>query len=389
MTKEIKYYSIFLLFISLLIPSDIVAAIASLKGDVKIKENQKSKYSSAYKGQMIENGNWIKTDNGVFASLIFLDGTSVKIYQKTEIEIKSSRLTSKELKTNMYIAEGEAWSDVSKQGSGEFKIETPTAVASVKGTEFDINYDFNNSLTTLKVLSGEVEFGNEDIGTILAGALEGSQINKDTEEISKYKITEDDIPKWKDNINSQWGFNVIPDRQGRIPIDQSLKATVQVRSIEEDEIANNFNNSISIESSSEYLLLSNSNDNWSNKINLETNNGRTIFYVKSIKEGNFSIVVSAQNSESKQLSVDFYQTESQKINNKSKIFQLAKSSGYSDIVDAIENMNLESSKIILGSANIDDIIQKIESNEYEIIKFIFKEEDDKVIVELEIKPISN
>ena len=73
--------------------------------------------------------------------------------------------------------------------------------------------------------------------------------------ISKYKITEDDIPKWKDNINSQWGFNVIPDRQGRIPLNLSLKVTVQVRSMEKDEIANNFNNSISIESSSEYLLL--------------------------------------------------------------------------------------------------------------------------------------
>ena len=49
---------------------------------------------------MIKSGNWIKTGNEVFVSLIFLDGTNVKIHQKTEIEIKSSRVTSKELKTN-------------------------------------------------------------------------------------------------------------------------------------------------------------------------------------------------------------------------------------------------------------------------------------------------
>ena len=84
-----------------------------------MREDQWGKYSSAYKGQMIKSGNWIKTSDGVFVSLIFLDGTNVKIHQKTEIEIKSSRLTSKELKTNMYIAEGEAWSTVSKQGNGE------------------------------------------------------------------------------------------------------------------------------------------------------------------------------------------------------------------------------------------------------------------------------
>ena len=125
MNKKLKYYFLLILLIASLFPNDIVAAIASLKGDVKIREDQKSKYSSAYKGQMIQSGYWIKTDNGVFASLIFLDGTNVKIHQKTEIEIKSSRLTSKELKTNMYVAEGEAWSNVSNQGNGEFKIETP------------------------------------------------------------------------------------------------------------------------------------------------------------------------------------------------------------------------------------------------------------------------
>ena len=52
-------------------------------------------------------------------------------------------------------------------------------------------------------------------------------------------------------------------------------------------------------------------------------------------------------------------------------------------------MNLESSKIIFGSANIDDIIQKIDSKEYEIIKFDFKKNNDKVIVILEIKPKVN
>ena len=52
--------------------NDIVAAIASLKGDVKMREDQREKYSSAYKGQMIKSGNWIKTSDGVFVSLIFL-----------------------------------------------------------------------------------------------------------------------------------------------------------------------------------------------------------------------------------------------------------------------------------------------------------------------------
>ena len=134
----------------------------------------------------------------------------------------------------MYISEGEAWSNVQKQGNGEFKIETPTAVASVKGTEFDVNYDFNNSSTTLKVLSGEVEFGNDNIGTVLANAMEGSTINKDTKEPSKYKITKEDVPSWQNNIKSSWGFNIIPDKSEKIPLNTPLRASIQLKNIIDD-----------------------------------------------------------------------------------------------------------------------------------------------------------
>ena len=76
----------------------------------------------------------------------------------------------------MFLSEGETYGDISKQGKGEFQIETPTAVASVKGTELDVNFDFNEELTTLTVVDGLVEFGNE-LGTITAGAL-GSRFPK-------------------------------------------------------------------------------------------------------------------------------------------------------------------------------------------------------------------
>ena len=387
MIKPMKYYcSIFLLF-SFLYPANVVAAIASLKGDVKIREIESAKYVSAYKGQMITNGNWIKTGEGVFLSVIFLDGTNIKIHQKTEIEIKSSRITAKELKTNMYIAEGEAWSKVNKQGNGSFKIETPTAVASVKGTEFDITYDFNNSSTMLKVISGQVEFGNDVIGNILANAMEGSEINKDTKEPSKYSITNDDIPKWTENINSKWGFSIIPDREGSTPENTPLRVTVQVKNLGDNTPANDFTQLAIIESENQYIYLSKNNINWNNKIDLNINDGKSIFYIKSIKEGLGSIIISSDNTESQKMNFDFYQTQSQVISNQNKILQLAKDKGYSNIVSAIENMTMESSQIILGNSNIDEVIQKIDSGSYEIVNFDFIINNDKIIITLEVKPI--
>ena len=117
--------------------------------------------------------------------------------------------------------------------------------------------------------------------------------------------------------------------------------------------------------------------------------GNQFFILNLSKEGLGSVIISSKDAESYKLTLDFYQTKSQKTTSKSKIFELAKNKGYSNIVAVIENMELESSKIVLGNANIDEMIQKIESNEYEIVKFIFKEDNEKIIVELEIKPTTN
>ena len=86
-----------ILFISIIFSigfcdSAVVAAISKIKGDVKIRPGDDRKYVSAYKGQMVKNGDWIKTDYGVFLGIIFLDGSKIKIHENTEIEIKSSRI---------------------------------------------------------------------------------------------------------------------------------------------------------------------------------------------------------------------------------------------------------------------------------------------------------
>ena len=141
----------------------VVAAISTLKGLVMVKPVGSRKYIPAYKGQMLKNGEWVKTKEGVFVAIVFLDGSNIKIQQKTEVKITSYRMTAKDLKTNLDMAKGQAWSNVADQGAGgEFTITTPTAVASVKGTEFDLEYDLDKGETTLIVLAGEVEF---DIGS--------------------------------------------------------------------------------------------------------------------------------------------------------------------------------------------------------------------------------
>jgi len=79
----------------------VVAAISTLKGLVMVKPVGSRKYIPAYKGQMLKNGEWVKTKEGVFVAIVFLDGSNIKIQQQTEIKISSFRMTAKDLKTNL------------------------------------------------------------------------------------------------------------------------------------------------------------------------------------------------------------------------------------------------------------------------------------------------
>jgi hypothetical protein len=365
----------------------VVAAISSMKGNVQIRAASKRKYDTAYKGQMIKSGDWLKTDKNVFVAIVFLDGSNVKIQSNTEIEIKSSRVTAKELKTQMYIAEGQAWSKVSNQTNGEFKIKTPTAVASVKGTEFDVEFDDLSESTTLTVLEGEVSFGN-GINDVLAGAMEGATASKDEAPI-KYKVDPKDLPQWQNNTDAAWGLKLTPSKTGRHPVGQSMKVSVQVINIKTRESDNGFNNEIQIFTDSELLSVSKDGSSWSNNVNITIKDGRGSVHVKGGDEGKPSIVATSENSEASKLQFEFYISKSQKRVLGGKLSAIANKKGLSNITDIISGKSLKSTSVVSGEANIEDILQKVDTGELEIIEVLPVENSDgSVTIKLIIKPKS-
>jgi len=363
----------------------VVAAISSMKGNVQIRSANKRKYDVAYKGQMVKTGDWLKTDKNVFVAIVFLDGSNVKIQSNTEIEIKSSRITAKELKTQMYIAEGQAWSKVSKQGNGEFKIKTPTAVASVKGTEFDIEFDDLSESTTLVVLEGSVEFGN-DLGKILAGAMEGASASKD-EEPAKQKLTQKDLPKWQNNTDPVFELQLAPDRTGKHPVNQPMKVSVQIINAKTKQPDNSYNDEIQVSVDNDLLLVSNDGSSWSNYMNITIKDGKGTVHIKGGDEGRPSIIATAENSESSKLEFEFYISKSQKKSMDGKLTDIANKKGLSGIADVIAGKNLKSTSVITGSANIDDILQKVDTGELEIFdQETIPNPDGSVTIKLIIKP---
>ena len=336
---------------------------------------------------MFRGGDWIKTDLNVVVAIIFLDGSNVKIHSETEMEINSSRVTAKELNTQLYIAEGQTWSQVSKQKYGEFQIKTPTAIASVKGTEFNVDFDDLEESTTLTVIEGEVLFGN-DLSTVLAGAMEGATATKD-EAPEKYKVEPKDLPQWQNDTDPSWGFKLTPNQIGKHPVNQSVKVSIQVINTKTKETDNKYKNEVQVNVDSELLFISKDGSSWSNTINMVLKDGRGTVHIKGGDEGKSSIVVSAENSESKKLSFEFYISKTQKKTLNEKLSRIAEKKGYSDVSQFITGKSLKSTAVTLGDANIAEVLQKVDTGEIEIVSTKQVENSDGTIsLVLDFKPRS-
>ena len=366
----------------------VVAAISSMKGDVQIRAVNERKYISAYKGQMIRSGDWIKTDLNVFLAIIFLDGSNIKIREKTEIEINSSRLGAKQLMTQMYISEGQTWNKVSKGNNSEFEIKTPTAVASVKGTEFNIDFNDLTESTTLTVIEGEVLFGN-DINSILAGALEGASVKKD-EAPEKYKVDPKDLPDWQENIEPAWDFKLTPNKTGKHLINKPIKVSIQAIDTKSNKFDNSFNNEVQIATDHDFLFVSADGTTWSSTGNIILKDGKGTVHIKGGSEGVTSIIVGSDNAESKKLAFEFFISNTQKKTMDDKLSKVIEKKGFSDISQYIEGKSLKSTNVTLGEANIDEILQKIDTGELEIDKIEQVLNDDGTTrILLVVKPKSS
>jgi len=371
MMKSKTLVKVSFVLISLLVVSTlygearVVAAISSMKGNVQIRSATERKYESAYKGQMIRTGDWIKTDLNVFVAIIFLDGSNIKIREKTEIEIMSSRVAAKKLMTLLYIAEGQVWSKVTKESNSGFHIKTPTALVSVKGTEFNVDFNDLTESTTLTVIEGEVLFSN-GLSAILASAMEGASITKD-EAPKIYKVEPKDLPKWQNDIDPSWGFKLTPNKSGKHLVNQSVKVSIQAINTKTKELDNRYNNEVQVSTDSDLLYTSIDGTSWSNTVNMTLKNGRGTIQIKGGYEGTSSIIVGAQNAESKKLAFEFYISNSRKKTLDAKLLKIIDKKGFSAVSQFIEGKSLKSIAVTLGEANIDVILQKVDTGELEIV----------------------
>jgi hypothetical protein len=136
------------------------ATVSLLEGDVWLKKEGKGPEQPIEKGRRVFAGDVVRTGDGSRLELELPEGSFLRFDENTSFTVMASAYQqaeeSRDIRIRMIL--GKAWARVSRlfKGRGRFALETPTAVAGVRGTTYRLNLEKDRS-AVVKVYDGEVE----------------------------------------------------------------------------------------------------------------------------------------------------------------------------------------------------------------------------------------
>ena len=183
----------FLIFISYTFGNKI-AVTTKVKGLVEIMSMGKDNFANLKPGTILSDGDKIRTGSSGFTAIIFIDDKStLKLKENSEAVITGQR-SAKSIAKKINMDVGTVRATVNKQNSN-FVIQTPTSVASVKGTDFWMITDPVDGDVVIG-LEGVVTLTNNETGAEVdvTEGTSGSSTpdgNVDVEETEESSIPED------------------------------------------------------------------------------------------------------------------------------------------------------------------------------------------------------
>ena len=163
--------------------------VTFIKGVVSIKLAETEDWKKLQLNDKITQGNWIRTSEQGTIEISFQNNFSVLLRPNTIIEITAAREKSAiYLMYKLFLDIGKAISKI-KQSTGKetrFEIQTPSAVAAVRGTEFRAGVD-PDITTRLEVLAGRVDVQAAK-QKVAVKAGEGTVVKKDKRPVAPVKL---------------------------------------------------------------------------------------------------------------------------------------------------------------------------------------------------------
>lgn len=132
-----------------------LAIIRRFKPDVKIKNGKSQQWQEAQIASQLFDSDTLITEANGYAAVQFMDNSLVKVKPKSLLIIRGEVLDKNSTASRIAVEVGEIFLNVTKRQS-QFEVQTPTAVASVKGTSYSTSVETDGT-TVVIVFAGTVE----------------------------------------------------------------------------------------------------------------------------------------------------------------------------------------------------------------------------------------
>jgi hypothetical protein len=139
--------------------AESVAKITTFEGSVSVLKKGAADWRDAKPGTPLEVGDQVYAREESFAEIRYSIGTVLRMDEKTKVTIEES--SEKTIRTKSAL--GSVWVNMRKLISTgkQFEVSTPTAVAAIRGTVFDLSYT-PDSASYVNVFEGKVAVGPSD-----------------------------------------------------------------------------------------------------------------------------------------------------------------------------------------------------------------------------------
>lgn len=152
----------------------VTATLMNVEGDVQTRKSVSAKWTDANNGAKLTDGYEVKTGKDGEAVISWGLGNVVRVYPLTEISVDKLSDDAGDTTSELKLGKGRAMAQVGKLKSNKshFNIKTPTAVAGVRGTSFDMNISGGDDKLSVSVLEGAVSLEAGGVEIMLEAGFE-------------------------------------------------------------------------------------------------------------------------------------------------------------------------------------------------------------------------
>ncbi len=145
--------------------SDVYAQVKNVQGPVTVKRTSTSEKLLVKYGMRLSEGDEIQSEDDAFITLQFSDGSRMRVQQNSSVRLKNLMIFGDFglVDTFIELLYGRTESSVPTDSEGDtrFRIKTPSAISSVRGTDFRVGVTEEATSTSSEVLTGLVQVSGD------------------------------------------------------------------------------------------------------------------------------------------------------------------------------------------------------------------------------------